>query len=485
MPAAEGQDVGRLEILRPGRNCWRVERAHRAAFLVEPATYFEALALALARAQRSVLVLGWEFDPNTCLDPLRATPDQPGRVRDLFNKLVADKPELRIDILVWDASILFRPGKVLPSFDEPIDGHPRITLAHDGRVPVGGSHHEKLVVIDDAIAFVGGIDLTGHRWDTREHVCRQPLRRTPTGESYGPVHDMMMAVDGPAAAALGELVRTRWLDATGTVLPPPAADGDPWPPELKPDLVDAEVGIARTLPRLDGRDAVQEVAALNDDAVRTAREWIYIETQYLASTRFVDALAELLQGPDPPEIVAIVRYQCNGWIEELVMGSNRDRLIRRLCDADRHGRFRAYHVILDAASDEPDRHLNVHAKLIMLDGRFIRIGSSNLNNRSMGLDSECDLAVEAVTAEHRSAITFLRDRLLAEHLDTDEVTFAAAVEQHGGIIPAIEALNVKNRGLRPFEAEMSAGPKTPMPLTDVLDPEEPIDLQFLRKILPA
>ena len=127
------------------------------------------------------------------------------------------------------------------------------------------------------------------------------------------------------------------------------------------------------------------------------------------------------------------------------MGSNRDRLIRRLRDADRKGCFRAFHAILNESPDERDRHLNVHAKLIIADGRFIRIGSSNINNRSMGLDTECDLAVEATDDARRNVITGLRDRLLAEHLDTDEATFAHAVKEHGGLIAAIEALNTKPR----------------------------------------
>ena len=245
--------------------------AHRVAFLIEPATYFDVLRAALARARRSVIVLGWEFDPNTCLDPTNAAPATPHCVRDLLRQLVEEKPDLRIDILEWDASILFRPGQVVPDLVEtPIDAHPRINLARDGNVPVGGSHHDKVVVIDNAMAFVGGIDLTGHRWDTREHACRQPLRRTPRGELYGPVHDMMMAVDGDAAAALGEMCRERWLKATGEPLPLPDGRGDVWPPDLVPDLADTPVGIARTKPQLNGDEAVHEVAALNEDA-RCAR----------------------------------------------------------------------------------------------------------------------------------------------------------------------------------------------------------------------
>lgn len=477
----------RPAILRPGHNCWRILPARRAAFLVEASAYFTALRRALERAQRSVIVVGWDFDPKTCLDPRTATDAVPNRFQDLLHAVVEARPELHVHILIWDAFTLFRPRQKLPTlFDTPVDAHPRISLVYDDTVPTGGSHHAKLVVVDDAMAFVGGIDIAGDRWDTCAHNRVEPLRRTPAGAPYGPVHDMMMAVDGPAAAAVAELARARWLHATGTTLPA-AGDGlDPWPSELAPDLRDVPVGIARTVPRRNAEEPIREVAALNEDALLAGRNWIYIEAQYFASARIGDVLVRILEQPDPPEIVVVVRYQSHGWVEQLVMGANRDRLLRRLRAADRHDRLRVYHPILDGPADSPDIHLNVHSKLMLVDGRLARIGSSNLNNRSLGLDTECDLVVEATDPAARRAIQSLRDRLLAEHLDTDASSVAAAVAECGGLIPAIERLNVKPRGLRPFPAEREPGPVEPIPGTALLDPEEPIDLDALRlAILPA
>ncbi len=45
-----------------GRNCWRRAKADRMAFLVDAAAYFEAFASSAERAQRSILILGWDFD---------------------------------------------------------------------------------------------------------------------------------------------------------------------------------------------------------------------------------------------------------------------------------------------------------------------------------------------------------------------------------------------------------------------------------------
>ena len=101
---------------------------------------------------------------------------------------------------------------------------------------------------------------------------------------------------------------------------------------------------------------------------------------------------ELLERADGPEVVILVWQHAIGWLERFAIGSNRGRLLRRLAAADRHGRLRAYRL---AASDDPEREINRHAKLIIVDDAFVRIGSSNLNHRSLGLDTECDLALEA------------------------------------------------------------------------------------------
>ena len=88
--------------------------------------------------------------------------------------------------------------------------HRRVHFRFDDQHPLGGSHHQKVVVIDDRLAFVGGTDLTGHRWDTSEHRIDEPLRTTLTGKPYPPYHEVEAMVEGPIAADLGELARERW-----------------------------------------------------------------------------------------------------------------------------------------------------------------------------------------------------------------------------------------------------------------------------------
>ena len=153
------------------------------------------------------------------------------------------------------------------------------------------------------------------------------------------------------------------------------------------------------------------------------------------------------------------------------MGRNRDRLIRHLRQADRHNRLRVYYAVVpgkDAACE-----VLVHAKVVVIDDRILRIGSSNLNNRSMGLDTECDLAIEATTEAQRRAITRVRDTLLAEHLGVAPEDIARAISSRGSLIRGIEACNRGPRGLRPFPETDFDGPTEPITGTGFLDPKRP------------
>jgi phosphatidylserine/phosphatidylglycerophosphate/cardiolipin synthase-like enzyme len=239
------------------------------------------------------------------------------------------------------------------------------------------------------------------------------------------------------------------------------------------------VGIARTRPAADGRRGVREVAALNAAALAAARRSVYIEAQYLAALSIADRVAALLERRAGPEVVILVWRQAIGWLERFAMGSNRDRLLRRLAAADRHGRLRAYWL---AVPGQPEREIELHAKLIIVDDVFVRIGSSNLSSRSLGVDTECDLAIEARGPSTRAAIARLRNSLLAEHLVRSPEEVGRAIAE-GGLIAAIERLNPGRGRLRPYPIESDDGPKEPLPGTALLDPAEPLDLDYLARTL--
>ena len=214
-----------LPILEPGISCWRLEKAERAAVLIDAAAYYGALRQALARARRSVVIIGWDIDSRTRLVGLTGKPDDGGAdlLGAFLTELVTQRPELRIHLLLWDYSIVYAlEREAFPSVTLDWTTPEQISVCLDDELPLGASHHQKLVVIDDAVAFCGGLDLTIRRWDTSEHTVDNPNRVDPDGVGYRPFHDMQMMVDGAAAAALAELARDRWRAAACESLKPAA-----------------------------------------------------------------------------------------------------------------------------------------------------------------------------------------------------------------------------------------------------------------------
>ena len=198
-----------------------------------------------------------------------------------------------------------------------------------------------------------------------------------------------------------------------------------WPEDLEPDFTNVSVGVARTGPRHGLRRGIREIERLNMDALRAARRSIYIETQYFADARVVDVLAERLMKADGPEIAILVPLKGHGFIERWVMDGNRDRVVRKLRRADKFGRLRTVYPVV-ASPERRLRHLHPREAS---DRRrqFLRVGSSNFNRRSTGLDTECDLAIEAQDRAAEEGIATIRARLLAEHLGAEPEAIAARI----------------------------------------------------------
>jgi phosphatidylserine/phosphatidylglycerophosphate/cardiolipin synthase-like enzyme len=423
-----------------------VARASRLAFLVDADAYFSAFAQAVARARESIVVVGWDIQASTRLLPGPMPNGWPPTLREFLDAALEARPRLQAYLLDWDFSLVFAlEREMLPMVQLGWLSHPRLHFRLDDEHPLTGCHHQKIVVIDDELAFVGGLDLTTSRWDTPAHRVDDPARRLPNGKPYGPFHDVQIAVAGEAARQLGVLARARWQRATGESLRPPSSANDPWPPGLRPDLVDVDVAIARTEPPHQGRPGVGEVEALYVDTIAAAHRWIYVENQYFTSARIADALAARLAEPDGPEIVMVGPRICSGWLEERSMGATRCRLLHALRTADRHGRFRVYHPRLPG---EGCADLNVHAKVMIVDDVLARVGSSNLSNRSMGLDTECDVAVEARDDPRvPAAIAAFRARLVGEHVGATPAEVAAALAETGSLIATIERFADRPRTL--------------------------------------
>jgi phosphatidylserine/phosphatidylglycerophosphate/cardiolipin synthase-like enzyme/uncharacterized membrane protein YdjX (TVP38/TMEM64 family) len=490
-------------ILDPTRNCWRMERAGRVAFLIDGAAYFDALVAAMARAQRSILIIAWDVNSRMRVRPGAAPTehtDDPGHAADrdelgdvefgpILDRLAAERPQLSIHILLWDyAPIYLFERQLLPRFWLDWHRHRRVHARLASDHPPGASHHQKIVVVDDAVAFVGGLDPTIARWDTRAHLPHDDKRRLPRGDLYQPFHDVQVAVDGDAARALAELARERWQRATGDELPATTVASDPWPPMLASDLEDVDVAIARTQPAWQGPPElgdvpevpeVREVEALYLDAIAAARESIYVENQYLTSRTICGALAGRLAEDDAPDILIVTPRQQSGRLERLTMGALRARRLEGLRAADRHGRLRVMSPVIDGME------ILVHGKVMVIDDRLVRIGSSNLSERSMCLDTECDLAIETRGGDRVSAaIRSFRNGLLAEHLGATPDAVEQALAQHGRLIPAVESLAGGNRTLTILEPADSEQHDELIIEDTLIDPAEPLDMAVLAQAMP-
>lgn len=434
---------------RPGENCWRTAKANKLAVIIDGADYFRALREALLQAERLVIMVGWDFDFE--IEMLPGESDQQGMAPDglpnevgpFLDALVERRPNLDIYLLKWSGGSIVAPRSVLPIVKLKFLSPKQIHLALDGLHPIGACHHQKIVVVDDTLAFCGGIDLTHGRWDTREHGHDNPLRRK--GDALlPPWHDLTTAITGPAAAELSKLCRARWRRSNGKEMEEDFVPGNHlWPESIKTDFTDIDIAIARTQPPERDYPVTAEIEQLYIESIRAARQSIYIESQYFCSDSIFDAVRTRLREPDGPEVIVINPEAAHNMVEDLAMHVTRSRMLRAI-QAEGSERFRMFFPVNSAGE-----HIYVHAKLMIVDDVVLRLGSSNIDRRSMGFDTECDVAIIAESAIDRHKIRQIRDGLIAEHLGLSTEEVAKSIEKYG-LITAIEQLNRPNgRGVRP------------------------------------
>lgn len=428
---------------------WKVERARRAAVLIDGAAFFAAVRQAFLQARRTIFIVGWDIDSRTELVGERPPTDGlPTDFAGFLGELVARRPELQIHLLLWDYSLLYaHEREPLPRLYLNWQMPPQVTFCLDSTVPFGSSQHQKLVVVDDALAFSGGLDLTIRRWDTSRHDPDDARRIDPDGEPYRPFHDVQMMVDGEAARALALLARGRWCHANGGE-PEIRPEGDPWPQTCEPDFTDVEVAIARTQPRYHLEEEVREVEALFADSIARAERTIYIENQFMTSGVVASALARRLRERPELEVVMVAPRSHDSFVERRTMRNGRIRFWRTVQAA---GGDRVRLLYPSIEQDGDPTYTMIHSKIMVVDDFFLRVGSANLNNRSMGADTECDLAIEAATDRERAGIVAMRNRLLGEHCGVPEEEVAAALAQHGSLVRAAETLAGNGHCLRPID----------------------------------
>lgn len=480
--SGEGPQSASVDKGEIGIGVWRYAHADRASVVIDAADYFEHMQNAMLSAKHRVFLIGWDFDTRIHLTrgrrwwqrPYRSK--YPSRLGSFVSWLVRHRKQLDVRILKWSLSylqFLLRGSMTLDLIRWA--RHKRISFKFDTAHPVGCTHHQKIAVLDNRLAVCGGIDMTEKRWDTREHLSEDPQRTDVRGRPCGPWHDATMMMEGEVAAALADLGQERWERAGGGDLPPiQPAEGSLWPEGLAVQFENVEIGIARTRAAYDGCSAVREIEALHLDHLRRAKRFVYAESQYFASRAIGEAILARLQEPDPPEIVIVHPEHAEGWLEQQAMDHARAALVRTIEAGDPKQRFSLW------MPRQGETAIYVHAKLMIIDDEILRIGSANLNNRSMGLDSECDVFLDSTRpANHhaRAAIAALRRSLLAEHLGVDEGSVGPLLESRGSMRAAIEAAQQSHgRHLKRYRPPALNGLEKKLAESELLDPERSGDM---------
>ncbi len=406
-------------ILKPGHNCWKISRAEKASYLIDANDYFKFLKDSLINSRYQIFILSWDFNSKVKLkhDSNDPYPDTLGR---LLINLIKKNRDLNVYILNWDYTFLFAKSREwLLSLKLIWKSPQRLHYKLDGNNAHGACHHQKVVVIDEFVAFCGGLDLTVSRWDTNKHLPHDTRRKSRNNSIPRPYHDVQIALEGAAAKDLGELFRERWLSA-GYKNPQFAnfTTNSPWPKNLPSNFNNVIVGISRTYRSPTDDRLINEIEQLYVDIIIAAKSYIYIENQYFTSEVIADCLKEKVRDPNGPEIVIVLPLYTQGWAAQRTMDRKRISLIKGLVEADIYNKLDFYYPHVAGLTEE--NAINIHSKLMIADDEFMVIGSANLNNRSLGMDSECAISIDSYhNNDITPAIKKFLNQLLSEHLGTN------------------------------------------------------------------
>jgi phosphatidylserine/phosphatidylglycerophosphate/cardiolipin synthase-like enzyme len=377
------------------------------------------------------------------------------RLLKLLDHLCETRPQLQVYILAWDFHLVFaleREWMQRLYFDWAT--HERLRFRFDDCTAPGGCHHQKFVVIDGQLSFLGGIDLCEARWDDRQHLTRNRVRLS-RGRPQKPYHDLQAYFVGPGVAgALTDLFRERWSRTGGDRIQLPSGPPRPTWNRYRPRgalvFPPGAVALSRTDPgMIDGAGAPSarprprlEIRALLEDAIAGAERLIYLETQYFSSRRICEALQRRMRARARPrlDIVLVLNPRAEALKEEIAVGLRQAQNLEELrkVAAETGQALGAYYTVAAGPRKARNgRHEEVrtyiHSKLSIVDDRLLSIGSANLTNRSLDLDTELNATWESTgrAGPLAAAIRGARVSLLAEHLGLPPAGRRALARQTG------------------------------------------------------
>ncbi|MGH7797567.1 MAG: phospholipase D-like domain-containing protein [Candidatus Binatia bacterium] len=411
------------DILIPGINCCEISEVGETGLLVDGSDYYRGFCAAAETAERFILLSGWQFDSDARL--LRDD-DVGGECTliSFLNKLCESKKDLRVYILAWNFSVLYCIDREwLQSWYFKWSADERIQFCFDSRHPFGASHHQKYVVIDGRMAFLGGLDICSGRWDERDHRAVNPRRVNADRTSYPPFHDVQSYHVGAVAEHLTRLFKEQWRAVCDCELDLPASDRNP-SVHLKNALPISSnrVAISRTQVKTTetGNESVREIRRLFRDAVGAAESLVYIENQYFSSQAIYEALVRRMTDRRRArlEIILVLAKEANAFVEQASIGIAQGKIIRHLKQlAAETGHALGIYYPAVPGADGAEVPVYIHSKLLLVDDGFLSVGSANMNNRSMGLDTELNVSWQARSGEANTlrSIRDVRVDLLAEH----------------------------------------------------------------------
>ena len=449
--------------------------AHKFSIIIDADAYYTHARAAMIQAKKRIMLVGWDFDARIRFGKRGDGDDGPEHVGAFILWLTDRTPGLEIYLLRWDIGAiksLLQPTTLWFVLRWMRDT--RIFTKLDSHHPMGSSHHQKIISIDDDFAFCGGIDVTNGRLDTRAHDDDAPHRINPDGKAYMPWHDASSAMVGPVGRTMADICRDRWHRAGGIKIAPLTKPNAVWPTALTIDFSNINVRVVQTMPQMPDQQASCTIEKTYLSQIVSAKRHVYIESQYFCSRKIAEAILARLKEHGGPEIIVINPVKADGWLEPIAMDSARARIYEALKVADHEDRLRLYHPVTVRGTP-----IYVHAKIMIVDSDIVRVGSSNMNNRSMRLDSECDVFIEANGPDikvQRAKISTIRNDLLAEHLGCDSETVARSFSQTGSLIAVIEELRGQGKTLRPYELPDLSDTTKWLADNEVLDPEDPNEM---------
>lgn len=471
-------------LLLAGENCKQVAQASHATMLVDTANYYRALYEAICKARHSIFVLGWDIDSRIRL--LRGEEAEkaihPTRFFSLIRWKARENPNLKIYLNRWHFSLyMLLERELFAGLKWRFRAPPNVHYCLDGAAPFAACHHQKVVVIDDEIAFCGGMDVAQCRWDRRQHHPLSRYRVDPQGtwqsgwQRFGPYHDINIMVTGPVVYHLAQLVRKRWQKATGEEPIPLRAsetDGLPatWPGSSKPQLTNVQTAIAYTYPEYGNQPAVHQVKQLYMDMIAHAETFIYMENQYYTDISIAEALNRRLK--QSPELRALLvgSYDPQGIMERKVMWNGRLHFYDTL-KAGVEDRVKITYPV--SHENGIEKTVRIHSKLMIVDDCLLRVGSANLNRRSMGMDTECDLVIEAESEQTSRAIAAIRNDLIREHTGRELKDIESLIQNGAPLAELLRDVPHSRQHLRLVNDEKYRNERFARIATWIGDPEHP------------